>query len=1049
MSSFSNDLSVKFQREINRISDSDRNTRKSGLKKLLENLPWNSTSTEEIELLRQTCKEIIFEPILLTLVDQVEKCRELSIALLTKIVTLFQNDLSSESLAKLTSVLCSRINDIPFPEKGEELRFQVVQLLHTLCPLIFRDDARADDMKNMFDMVLPAIGKALMDQFPDVKKACSEVLIEIGKLTNSEAIRAHYKCLLKGLIANASHQHYKVRSLSIKALSTVLACLASDITREKDLLKVMQDQLLPLLHKIVADRSTSPRKSTVLLLGTLIAKRIEVGSWFDPNSEAANSILATTAPGGTAGATSSSDVTLASNKLLASAPPIPPAGHDSVELDPEVSSHKAAALDTVLLSSLVVMLGDNDENVRASGCKHLKKISASYSRKHEGPEMLPFVRAFAPFILHNISGGILTSWTTEGKTRQIHALTALINAVRDLCEYTHFTKELEDTKASADESDKMEVDGHDNDDDEEARQRQRQRVTSELLTSRLLPQMLDALATTGRDETAEIRSATEACCAAIGLTVATAASVLSAEQVEGGDGGAYTEGVSAILAYLVPRVQGVLNGLDTAYHRTAAITLLTYIIQGIGSVESSPQSEKADHIIAELVIREVSIPVSDPCLFEFREVSLRESALLLTRSLYKLSPIFSKVVRENSSYQCALFQSFVYLCGRCAYEDGAVARGAKRELSQFAEALSVVSSVTSAEDNLVNQLSSHFESIVNTITNASNTNDSSVAKRSQPQPSIVAKPCTEWTADSAHRAAFEALVRECPRAAWKQHAVVISDVIIPLVQPPASLVKGSPEEIASTYAAQRGDLSFDGTTEDGSVNTRLGMLALLETLLRTGSSDWECSTHIQACCDTLIEKAFIPNLVWRAGRVEGVARKVTLTATYGLLKAGAIGPQALYKHAPHIVPLLASEMEDQDASARHLGCLCLTIIFERLKGGFGDQAVQDLYPRLLKRLDDSDDTIRVAICDTFKSFMLCAPKEVYRGTMITYTLDQLFIHLDDPDPKIQKCIFDVLLHIAEHVDAPLVLKKANANVQSHRSPVMCETVIRAVKKLTS
>jgi hypothetical protein len=356
---------------------------------------------------------------------------------------------------------------------------------------------------------------------------------------------------------------------------------------------------------------------------------------------------------------------------------------------------------------------------------------------------------------------------------------------------------------------------------------------------------------------------------------------------------------------------------------------------------------------------------------------------------------------------------------------------------------------SSVEEKLLTQLSLHFEAIVNTITTASNTNDDSVTTRLKPLPSVQVKPCVQWTPTSAHRAAFEALVRECPRAAWQQHAVVIKEVIIPLVQPPLNLVKGTPEEIASTYAAQRGDLSYDGTNEDGSVDTRLGMLALLETLLRTGSADWECSTHISACCDVLIEKAFIPNLVWRAGRVEGVARKVTLTATYGLLKAGAIGPQSLYKHAPHIVPLLASEIEDQDASARHLGCLCLAIIFERLKGGFGEQAVLDIYPRLLKRLDDSDDVIRVAVCDTFKSFMLCAPKEVYRGTMITYSLDQLFIHLDDPDPKIQKSIFDVLLHIAEHVDAPLVLKKAQDNVQSHRSPVMCETVIRAVKKITS
>lgn len=40
-----------------------------------------------------------------------------------------------------------------------------------------------------------------------------------------------------------------------------------------------------------------------------------------------------------------------------------------------------------------------------------------------------------------------------------------------------------------------------------------------------------------------------------------------------------------------------------------------------------------------------------------------------------------------------------------------------------------------------------------------------------------------------------------------------------------------------------------------------------------------------------MEKALIPNLVWRAGRVEGVARKVALTATHGLLKAGGVSPQ--------------------------------------------------------------------------------------------------------------------------------------------------------------
>lgn len=48
------------------------------------------------------------------------------------------------------------------------------------------------------------------------------------------------------------------------------------------------------------------------------------------------------------------------------------------------------------------------------------------------------------------------------------------------------------------------------------------------------------------------------------------------------------------------------------------------------------------------------------------------------------------------------------------------------------------------------------------------------------------------------------------------------------------------------------------------------------------------------------------------------------------------------------------------------------------RGAFGEQAVHDIYPKLLKRLDDSEDTIRISICSTLRSFLLCASPECYR-----------------------------------------------------------------------
>lgn len=60
--------------------------------------------------------------------------------------------------------------------------------------------------------------------------------------------------------------------------------------------------------------------------------------------------------------------------------------------------------------------------------------------------------------------------------------------------------------------------------------------------------------------------------------------------------------------------------------------------------------------------------------------------------------------------------------------------------------------------------------------------------------------------------------------------------------------------------------------------------------------------------------------------------------------------------------------------------------------------------------------------------------------MIDYTLDQLFIHLDDPDVRVQESVFKVIM-VATAIDRELVLKKAEANRLFHRSPAQCDRVL--------
>ena len=44
------------------------------------------------------------------------------------------------------------------------------------------------------------------------------------------------------------------------------------------------------------------------------------------------------------------------------------------------------------------------------------------------------------------------------------------------------------------------------------------------------------------------------------------------------------------------------------------------------------------------------------------------------------------------------------------------------------------------------------------------------------------------------------------------------------------------------------------------------------------------------------------------------------------------------------------------------------MIFQMIPGALGEQPVRLIYPELLKRLDDSNDLVRRAVCGTMKAF---------------------------------------------------------------------------------
>lgn len=66
-----------------------------------------------------------------------------------------------------------------------------------------------------------------------------------------------------------------------------------------------------------------------------------------------------------------------------------------------------------------------------------------------------------------------------------------------------------------------------------------------------------------------------------------------------------------------------------------------------------------------------------------------------------------------------------------------------------------------------------------------------------------------------------------------------------------------------------------------------------------------------------------------------------------------------------------------------------------------------VYPELLKRLDDAQDSIRIETCRVFEIFFdhICNP---WSSSLYEYTIKTIFIHLDDQNEEIQKAVASVL-----------------------------------------
>eukprot|EP00592_Proboscia_alata_P017710 CAMPEP_0194399932 /NCGR_PEP_ID=MMETSP0174-20130528/126933_1 /TAXON_ID=216777 /ORGANISM="Proboscia alata, Strain PI-D3" /LENGTH=691 /DNA_ID=CAMNT_0039196393 /DNA_START=1382 /DNA_END=3460 /DNA_ORIENTATION=+ len=272
-----------------------------------------------------------------------------------------------------------------------------------------------------------------------------------------------------------------------------------------------------------------------------------------------------------------------------------------------------------------------------------------------------------------------------------------------------------------------------------------------------------------------------------------------------------------------------------------------------------------------------------------------------------------------------------------------------------------------------------------------------------------------WEVNEPKLLCFDSLIRNCQSKTVGKHF----EMVMPIFE----------LHLGNGTKAQ----SEQSNIKPASIPVQLSILSLLETLF----SDKACPQHLfQPFTVDLIENVLMPNLVWRVGGKASSLRKVTVASLYSLLRAGGATSRALCSVAPRLLPLLKSNLDDNDASTIQIVCLSLAMIFDNLPGMLGVEPVNHLYPDLIKCLDDSNDNVRFAAIKALKSFFVAASPCHFKGTVINYMSEQILIHMDDPNEKLQYACLD-LLKAALKIDHGAVVKQVEVARVSHRSVFFC------------
>ena len=243
-----------FQRDINCLADENRTTRRRALSKLTKQLiDGNEVNSEQGKRVHspEQMKLVlngVLKPMLKLFSDPVEKCRELAVEFITRVIPMI--DEIESSLPYIIPVITSRLAPEAAVEHSEEIRLSLLNLLVVIVQSV------DEDLSLYVNDVIAICCKGLVDQFPEVKRTTCKLIIDFAPKVKKR-FYGESKLLVQPLQVCVSHQHSRVRAFAVKAIGCTVQY--GEVT--------IIDDILTTLGQLLFDNGVVVRKALCEVVG--------------------------------------------------------------------------------------------------------------------------------------------------------------------------------------------------------------------------------------------------------------------------------------------------------------------------------------------------------------------------------------------------------------------------------------------------------------------------------------------------------------------------------------------------------------------------------------------------------------------------------------------------------------------------------------------------------------------------------------------------------------------------------------------------------------